>query len=219
MLFSLCPSPQQEVTDVPLSTIPGENSITNGEVEEVTDNSIMETSPKDMTMVAGDAVAIETTEMSVGEGVGVVAPVGQQVKERLVGGHPCAQCDRVFMSMQGLRSHERSHSAMAMFTREDKYSCQYCQFVSPFRHNLDRHVQSHHGHHKPFRCKLCPFKSAYLSRLKSHLHKAHAGRKQPQHTSLSSIRLPETDSVHGGVRNRTLFPTHPRKEILYYTMV
>ena len=85
--------------------------------------------------------------------------------------------------------------------------------------SLDRHVQSHHGHHKPFRCKLCPFKSAYLSRLKSHLHKAHAGRKQPQHTSLSSIRLPETDSVHGGVRNRTLFPTHPRKEILYYTMV
>eukprot|EP00063_Salmo_salar_P019470 XP_013994305.1 PREDICTED: zinc finger protein 462-like isoform X2 [Salmo salar] len=169
----------KEVTDVPLSTIPGENSITNGEVEEVTDNSIMETSPKDMTMVAtamgpvvaGEAVAIETTEME----VGVVAPVGQQVKERLVGGHPCAQCDRVFMSMQGLRSHERSHSAMAMFTREDKYSCQYCQFVSPFRHNLDRHVQSHHGHHKPFRCKLCPFKSAYLSRLKSHLHKAHAG--------------------------------------------
>lgn len=50
------------------------------------------------------------------------------------GGHPCSQCDRVFMSMQGLRSHERSHSAVALFSREDKYSCQYCQFVSPFRH-------------------------------------------------------------------------------------
>lgn len=58
-----------------------------------------------------------------------------QLKQRLAaGGHPCAQCDRVFMSMQGLRSHERSHSAMAMFSREDKYTCQYCQFVSPFRH-------------------------------------------------------------------------------------
>lgn len=68
---------------------------------------------------------------------------------------------------------------MALFSKEDKYSCQYCQFVSPFRHNLDRHVQSHHGHHKPFRCKLCPFKSAYVSRLKSHLHKAHTGE---QHT-------------------------------------
>lgn len=58
-----------------------------------------------------------------------------ELKQRLAaGGHPCAQCDRVFMSMQGLRSHERSHSAMALFSREDKYSCQYCQFVSPFRH-------------------------------------------------------------------------------------
>lgn len=58
-----------------------------------------------------------------------------QLKQRLAaGGHPCAQCDRVFMSMQGLRSHERSHSAMALFSKEDKYSCQYCQFVSPFRH-------------------------------------------------------------------------------------
>lgn len=42
--------------------------------------------------------------------------------------------------------------------------------------SLDRHVQSHHGHHKPFRCKFCPFKSAYVSRLKSHLHKAHTGK-------------------------------------------
>ncbi|XP_075594948.1 zinc finger protein 462-like isoform X4 [Balearica regulorum gibbericeps] len=91
------------------------------------------------------------------------------------GGYQCSQCDRVLMSMQGLRSHERSHLALAMFTREDKYSCQYCSFVSAFRHNLDRHMQTHHGHHKPFRCKLCPFKSSYNSRLKTHILKAHAG--------------------------------------------
>uniref|UniRef100_A0A673ILR0 Zinc finger protein 462-like n=1 Tax=Sinocyclocheilus rhinocerous TaxID=307959 RepID=A0A673ILR0_9TELE len=96
-------------------------------------------------------------------------------KEHVVPGHPCSMCNRMFMSMQGLRSHERSHTAVALVNRNDKYSCQYCQFASPFRHNLDRHVQSHHGHQKPFRCKFCPFKSSYLSRLKSHLHKAHAG--------------------------------------------
>ncbi|XP_068280412.1 zinc finger protein 462-like isoform X4 [Nyctibius grandis] len=90
------------------------------------------------------------------------------------GGYHCSQCDRVLMSMQGLRSHERSHLALAMFTQEDKYSCQYCSFVSAFRHNLDRHMQTHHGHHKPFRCKLCPFKSSYNSRLKTHILKAHA---------------------------------------------
>ncbi|XP_015262787.1 PREDICTED: zinc finger protein 462 isoform X2 [Gekko japonicus] len=81
----------------------------------------------------------------------------------------------VSAAVKGLRSHERSHMALAMFTREDKYSCQYCSFVSAFRHNLDRHMQAHHGHHKPFRCKLCPFKSSYNSRLKTHLLKAHAG--------------------------------------------
>ncbi|KFV63827.1 Zinc finger protein 462 [Dryobates pubescens] len=81
----------------------------------------------------------------------------------------------VSAAVKGLRSHERSHLALAMFAREDKYSCQYCSFVSAFRHNLDRHMQTHHGHHKPFRCKLCPFKSSYNSRLKTHILKAHAG--------------------------------------------
>ncbi|NXJ72417.1 ZN462 protein, partial [Rostratula benghalensis] len=83
----------------------------------------------------------------------------------------------VSATVKGLRSHERSHLALAMFTREDnKYSCHYCSFVSAFRHNLDRHMQTHHGHHKPFRCKLCPFKSSYNSHLKTHILKAHAGK-------------------------------------------
>ncbi|XP_066501632.1 zinc finger protein 462 isoform X2 [Hoplias malabaricus] len=118
-------------------------------------------------VTAGGAVPMATAE--------AISPTLEREKEHEVPGHPCGHCDRVFMSMQGLRSHERSHSAVALINREHKYSCQYCQFQSPFRHNLDRHVQSHHGHHKPFRCKLCPFKSAYLSRLKNHLHKSHAG--------------------------------------------
>ncbi|XP_030624872.1 zinc finger protein 462 [Chanos chanos] len=165
---------KQEVAEIPVS-IPMDG-LANGNVE---DAVAVEVSSEVDSPVAGVPVAMETKEATaaavVAASASLDAPVGGQEKERLVGGHPCGQCDRVFMSMQGLRSHERSHSAMALFNREDKYSCQYCQFASPFRHNLDRHVQSHHGHQKPFRCKLCPFKSAYLSRLKSHLHKAHAG--------------------------------------------
>ncbi|XP_036384211.1 zinc finger protein 462 [Megalops cyprinoides] len=161
---------KQEVTEIPLP-LPVEGEA-NGDVADVV---AVEPDPVEMISVVAQAsvtpapVAMETAEVERGPRE-VVA-----MKERAVGGHPCGQCDRVFMSMQGLRSHERSHSAMALFTREDKYNCQYCQFASPFRHNLDRHVQSHHGHHKPFRCKLCSFKSSYLSRLKSHLYKAHAG--------------------------------------------
>ncbi|XP_056258698.1 zinc finger protein 462 isoform X1 [Seriola aureovittata] len=173
---------KQEVSEVPL-TLPSEG-LTNGDLEG--DEAAEAEGPSLVSTASGGvAVAAETAdpEMDAVEGsaAALVAVVSEgQLKQRLAaGGHPCAQCDRVFMSMQGLRSHERSHSAMALFSREDKYSCQYCQFVSPFRHNLDRHVQSHHGHHKPFKCKLCPFKSAYVSRLKSHLHKAHTGE---QHT-------------------------------------
>ncbi|XP_074546034.1 zinc finger protein 462 isoform X2 [Halichoeres trimaculatus] len=185
----------KEVSEIPL-TLPSE-SLTNGdlEVDEAEADGLerpvamMTDPPLTSTASAGVAVVTETLEAEEDTVEGQAAALEaaarasvseDQLKQRLAaGGHPCAQCDRVFMSMQGLRSHERSHSAMAMFSREDKYSCQYCQFVSPFRHNLDRHVQSHHGHHKPFKCKLCPFKSAYVSRLKSHLHKAHTGE---QHT-------------------------------------
>lgn len=117
-----------------------------------------------------------------------------KIKERKVVGYKCKFCVEVHPTLRaicnhlrkhvqygnvpavkGLRSHERSHLALAMFSREDKYSCQYCSFVSAFRHNLDRHMQTHHGHHKPFRCKLCSFKSSYNSRLKTHILKAHAG--------------------------------------------
>lgn len=176
---------KQEVSEVPL-TMPLE-SLTNGDVEEEapdTNDLHAEMSPAlippSPAEVSGPEEDPQTGAIG-GRAAALVAAaraVASGVKQRLgVAGHPCAQCDRVFMSMQGLRSHERSHMAMAMFNKEDKYSCQYCQFTSPFRHNLDRHVQSHHGHHKPFKCKLCPFKSAYLNRLKSHLQKAHTGEQ------------------------------------------
>lgn len=144
---------QQEVNEVPLS-LPSE-SIANGEPEPddaaAAEADCLETAaattmgpPVVAAGAGGAAVAMETmearTEGGGGRGAALVAAAravvsGGQLKQRLMaGGHPCAQCDRVFMSMQGLRSHERSHSAMALFSREDKYSCQYCQFVSPFRH-------------------------------------------------------------------------------------
>ncbi|XP_068190420.1 zinc finger protein 462 isoform X2 [Antennarius striatus] len=183
---------KQEVMEVPLMLPP--ETLTNGNLEgdEAAEEDDFDSPPMGHASTALDDVAGETLipEMDAAKEraaallTAVRAAVSEdQLKQRLAaGGHRCGQCDRVFMSMQGLRSHERSHSAMALFSREDKYSCQYCQFISPFRHNLDRHVQSHHGHHKPFRCKLCPFKSAYVSRLKSHVHKAHTGNTHTQVT-------------------------------------
>lgn len=142
---------QQEVSEVPLTL--SSESLTNGNLEEnetAEDDSLERLtastmSPPLVSTASGDvSVATETLdpEMDAVEGraaalvaaARAVVSEGQLKQQLAAGGHPCAQCNRVFMSMQGLRSHERSHSAMALFSREDKYSCQYCQFVSPFRH-------------------------------------------------------------------------------------
>lgn len=90
------------------------DSVANGNIEDV---------------VTTDSIPTETEDS-------VLVSMATDITER-VPEHRCEMCDRVFMSMQGLRSHERSHSATAMISRDDKYSCQYCQFQSAFRHKYD----------------------------------------------------------------------------------
>ncbi len=86
------------------------------------------------------------------------------------------------------------------------YTCLTAVF---FFSSLDRHVQSHHGHQKPFRCKFCPFKSSYLSRLKSHLHKAHAGETTHTYTrSHTHTHTPALTHTHARSHTHTRSLTH-----------
>lgn len=78
-----------------------------------------------------DSNTVAAKEGSEAEPIPMPIPLPKRCRP---GGYPCKQCDRVLMSMQGLRSHERSHLALALFTREGKYNCQFCSFVSSFRH-------------------------------------------------------------------------------------
>lgn len=133
---------QQEISEVPL-TLPSE-SLTNGDLVEAAEEPEKTLGSPNVSILSdGEAIdeTLEPERVAVeGRAATLVAAARavisqDHLRQRLAaGGHPCSQCDRVFMSMQGLRSHERSHSAMALFSKEDKYSCQYCQFVSPFRH-------------------------------------------------------------------------------------
>lgn len=126
---------QQDVTEM---SLPGaEDGVSNGNPDDVL--PIDDAASSDIDISVADVAPTAEGPIETGEKPVIVgAPLADEEKDRRVGGHPCAQCDRVFMSMQGLRSHERSHSAMALFSREDKYSCQYCQFVSPFRHKYEK---------------------------------------------------------------------------------
>lgn len=128
---------QQEVSDIPLTS----SSLTNGDLEEDEASEVDGIDGHNPAFARpfsthssnhlADDVELEPLDPNV---EGVEGRAAALVAAARAGGHPCSQCDRVFMSMQGLRSHERSHSAMALFSKEDKYSCQYCHFVSPFRH-------------------------------------------------------------------------------------
>lgn len=123
----------QGVAEVP--NVVAVDTVANGGVEEVVDVDAI-TVDANLPPVDGISSLTKTEE----DGAIAVTAVGmmavglEQEKTQVVPGHACSLCDRVFMSMQGLRSHERSHSAMALINRADKYSCQYCQFQSPFRH-------------------------------------------------------------------------------------
>ncbi|KAM5194419.1 zinc finger protein 462 isoform 2-T2 [Mantella aurantiaca] len=191
--------------------------------QKTTEISVLEgKQEKDDTEVSNTEVAKEPEESKpLGEEASIEVKKEPKLPKRCrVGGYPCKQCDRVLMSMQGLRSHERSHLALAMFTREDKYSCQFCPFVSAFRHNLDRHLHEHHGHHKPFRCKHCPFKSSSNSRLKTHIAKAHGGEHayKCSFCSVSKMTISQLKDhcikAHGKTltlpKLRTMVPSSPR---------
>lgn len=122
-LISSCFLRQQETLETPVA-LPMD-TVSNGNPEDVAavdhDPSEVASPPSAVPMETEESVPVETV------------PADQE-KTPAVPGHPCSMCNRMFMSMQGLRSHERSHSAVALVSRNDKYSCQYCHFSSPFRH-------------------------------------------------------------------------------------
>ena len=83
-------------------------------------------------------------------------------------------------------------------------------FFFPSTSSLDRHMQTHHGHHKPFRCKLCSFKSSYNSRLKTHVLKAHAGELLFAVHSFSEFEIQQSLILKREILSRLLH-THENK--------
>lgn len=78
-------------------------------------------------------------------------------------GFPCDQCGRSFMSLKGLRSHERSHAAMASFKR----------LGSLPKHIFEEHISYRPGTMKPYHCGLCAYRTNLVILMKNHLYKKH----------------------------------------------
>lgn len=87
------------------------------------------------------------------------------------GRHTCLRCKRTFMSLKGLRSHERSHAAFAALDNLTTLDSQ---------EHLDQYIVYRPGTTRPYMCTLCSYRTTVLALGKSHFMKKH------QHVSNSA---------------------------------
>ncbi|XP_076006900.1 zinc finger protein 462-like [Genypterus blacodes] len=84
-------------------------------------------------------------------------------------GFPCMICGRTFMSMVGLRVHERSHEATDSLKKLEALS------TPSSRHIFDKYIIIKSGNVKPFQCSICLYRTNLMCLWKSHLIKKHEG--------------------------------------------
>lgn len=78
----------------------------------------------------------------------------------------CKQCGRTFMSLKGLRSHERSHEALAAIKKHTLPS-------SVPKNKINRYVIYKPGTTKPFVCSFCPYRTNVMVLWRRHFMKNH----------------------------------------------
>ncbi|XP_072243599.1 zinc finger protein 462-like [Leuresthes tenuis] len=82
-------------------------------------------------------------------------------------GHACKLCPRTFMSLTGLRSHERSHAALAAIKKFNN------QPMSGLKHNINKYVLHKPGTRKPFLCGCCSYRTTLMGFWRCHFLKNH----------------------------------------------
>ncbi|KAM7018103.1 zinc finger protein 462-like [Tautogolabrus adspersus] len=78
----------------------------------------------------------------------------------------CKQCGRTFMSMKGLRSHERSHAAFAAIKKHTLPS-------SVPKHKINKYIIYKSGTTKPFVCSFCSYRTNVMGLWRRHFMKSH----------------------------------------------
>ncbi|MED6277519.1 hypothetical protein CHARACLAT_014278 [Characodon lateralis] len=82
-------------------------------------------------------------------------------------GHTCKRCQRTFMSLKGLRSHERSHAALGAIKKLDNL------VNTEFKHNIRKYLLHKPETLKPFRCGCCAYRTNFMALWQTHFLKNH----------------------------------------------
>ncbi|XP_020797670.1 zinc finger protein 462-like [Boleophthalmus pectinirostris] len=85
-------------------------------------------------------------------------------EQYIEGIHNCLRCKRSFKSLKGLRSHERSHAALAALD---------IATTSDSQERINQYITYRTGTTRPFMCALCTYRTPVLSLLKNHIIKKH----------------------------------------------
>ncbi|XP_008416246.1 zinc finger protein 462-like isoform X1 [Poecilia reticulata] len=82
-------------------------------------------------------------------------------------GHTCKLCQRTFMSLKGLRSHERSHAALGAIKKLDNL------VNTEFKNNIKKYLLHKPETLKPYRCGCCAYRTNFMALWQSHFLKNH----------------------------------------------
>ncbi|XP_054895145.1 zinc finger protein 462-like [Poeciliopsis prolifica] len=82
-------------------------------------------------------------------------------------GHTCKLCQRTFMSLKGLRSHERSHAALGAIKKLDNL------INTEFKNNIRKYLLHKPETLKPYRCGCCAYRTNFMALWQSHFLKNH----------------------------------------------
>ncbi|XP_034547504.1 zinc finger protein 462-like isoform X1 [Notolabrus celidotus] len=91
----------------------------------------------------------------------------EQPEEDLIDEIPtCKQCGRTFMSLKGLRSHERSHEALAAIKK-------HTLPTTVSKNKINRYIVYKPGTTKPFVCSFCSYRTNVMVLWRRHFMKNH----------------------------------------------
>ncbi|XP_077376795.1 zinc finger protein 462-like isoform X2 [Festucalex cinctus] len=112
-------------------------------------NAPLEVPPLVSSLVASPAKAGEPEQMDI---------------ESLSESHACSQCQRTFKSRNGLRTHKRSHEALAAIKKLPASLSQL---------NLNKYLLHKPGTVRPFQCSICFYRTNLMGLWTNHLLKNH----------------------------------------------
>lgn len=128
-------------------------------VEASEENSPSSSAEDEMKLQLRSEKTIETPPMPTVSLSDVEAP-----EKPIEGKHFCLRCKRTFMSLKGLRSHERSHVAFAALDN---------MTTSESQEWVDKYIVYRSGTTRPYMCTLCSYRTTVLGLSKSHFVKTH----------------------------------------------